>query len=482
VTHNEALESIDATPPSSPPPATPAAGGDAPAAAAPAPTPPPASPPGAARDDLLDSLGRRFRGASLKLEFELRTAVTRQIFHRDFVYVSRQLHALEASRRVQGIDRQLLRDALGAIGRRADAARTLLLLCAAEARALIAVHGHGEADVAFARATRLGATIVSPHARSFLELLGQADDALIQLEKAWLLGLLDPTTKAREAADCRRALMGFKEMVRHQRHVVGLHVREVNAARRQAQQAAAANEPRAAETPAAQSGSTAPEDDRPAQAPVDARPDGDGYSASSAGWARAGAGREAIARDPDDSMPATDAATPGLRGGPVPGLRDARAANDGGARGDNAALAATGTTSADAHRPPDAEPTGDGRAWSPPPAQRRAANGASTDHRPADRPPANRRDCAGPPDQHRPPAEAGADRGPLPVPQPDQRRYAGPGSCESAAPTGAIDACAADRAVGANGGRPARRPAWADEPPSDSAPGRAAEGGESAST
>lgn len=183
-------------------------------------------------DDLLASLGRRFRGATLRLGFELRTAIARQVFHRDFVYVSQQLHALEASRRVQGIDRQVLRDALAAVARRADAARTQLLLCASDARALIAAHGHAQADVEFERAAQLQATIVSPHARDFLDLLGQADDALTQVEKAWLLGLLEPAEKARQASDCRRVLHGFKEVVRQQRHVVGLHVRDVNAARR----------------------------------------------------------------------------------------------------------------------------------------------------------------------------------------------------------------------------------------------------------
>ena len=190
-------------------------------------------------DELLASLGRRFRGATLRLGFELRTAIARQIFHRDFVYVSQQLHALEASRRVQGLDRQVLRDALATVARRGDATRTQLLLCASNARALIAAHGHAQADVEFERPAQLQATIVSPHARDFLDLLGQADDALTQVEKAWLLGLLEPTERARQASDCRRVLHGFKETVRQQRHVVGLHVREVNAARRRF----AANDP-----------------------------------------------------------------------------------------------------------------------------------------------------------------------------------------------------------------------------------------------
>ncbi len=183
-------------------------------------------------DDLVASLGRRFRGATLKLDFELRTTVARQVFRRDFVYISQQLHALEASRRVQGIDRPRLKEALATVARCIDAVRALLLRCAADARALILLHGHAGADVEFARPTRLRATIVSPYARDFVDILGHADEALTQLERAWLLGLLHPAAKAQQASECRRALQGFKEIVRQQRHAIGAHVREVNAGRR----------------------------------------------------------------------------------------------------------------------------------------------------------------------------------------------------------------------------------------------------------
>lgn len=194
---------------------------------------PPAGAPGARRraphDDLLLALGRRFRGAALEVDFELRTATARQVFRRDFVYVSRQLHALESSRRVQALDRELLARALSAVEQRATAARAGLQRCAAEMQALIAPHADAAAPMQFARPVPLQATIVSPYARLFLELLTLADGALAQIEKAWLLGLVDPATKTRRATECRRALQGFKETARQQRHVVGEHVRRVNA-------------------------------------------------------------------------------------------------------------------------------------------------------------------------------------------------------------------------------------------------------------
>jgi hypothetical protein len=190
-----------------------------------------AAPGQAVHDELLMGLGRRFHGATLKLDFELRAPTTRQIFRRDFVYVSRQLHALEASRRVQGLDRQLLNDALMTVERHGELAKLALKKAADETLTLIALQGHGDAQVEFAP-TRLQATIVSPYARVFIDVLRQADDMLTQLERAWLLGLVDPATKAYRASDCRKVLHVFKEVVREQRHVVGAQVRDVNASRR----------------------------------------------------------------------------------------------------------------------------------------------------------------------------------------------------------------------------------------------------------
>ncbi|MET0382021.1 MAG: hypothetical protein ABW032_01225 [Burkholderiaceae bacterium] len=183
------------------------------------------------RDELIAGLGRGFRGAIFRLDVELHTTIARQIFRRDFVYVSQQLHALEASRRVQGLDRGLLDRALAAVATQAGAAKALLRQTASETDSLVAFRGHPGVRVEFARPTRFRATIVSPYAGSFLELLQIADETLAQLERAWLLGALAPDAKARRANACRRSLQDFKELVRQQRHLIGRHVREVNAVR-----------------------------------------------------------------------------------------------------------------------------------------------------------------------------------------------------------------------------------------------------------
>jgi hypothetical protein len=184
--------------------------------------------------DLLAGLGRRFRGPTLRMRFELRTSAARQIFRRDFVYVSQQLHALEASRRVQGLPREDLNEALAAVGRRIDAVRTSLLHSTEQTRDLIALHGHSSADVEFARPTELHATIVSPYARDFMDVLVHADAALGELERAWLLGLIEPTEKGRLVGECRKAVQGVKEIVRQQRQSIGAQVRELNAHRTEA--------------------------------------------------------------------------------------------------------------------------------------------------------------------------------------------------------------------------------------------------------
>ena len=191
-------------------------------------TPPQLAP----RDAELWLLARRTQGAALRLDFELRSALVRQVFRRDFVYVSRQLHGLEASRRVQGLDRACLDDALAALQHRADDVLALLRQVASELDATLAARAPEGARLAFARPARFQATIVSPTAHRYLALLIQADESLTRLEMAWLLGLVAPPHRSALLSDCRRALHGFKELACQRRQAIGERVREVNAQRR----------------------------------------------------------------------------------------------------------------------------------------------------------------------------------------------------------------------------------------------------------
>ena len=202
------------------------------------------------RDAELWQLARRSQGATLRLEFELRTAVVRQVFRRDFVYVARQLHGLEASRRVQGLDRACLNDALASLQQRADDVLALLRSIGADLQARIDASGPAGARLSFARAARFQATVVSPAAHRYLALLTQADDTLARLELAWLLGLVEPATRTGLVGDCRRALHGFKDLASQLRQAVGDQVREVNAQRRHGSGASAA----APDDPAGSSG------------------------------------------------------------------------------------------------------------------------------------------------------------------------------------------------------------------------------------
>ena len=193
----------------------------------------PDAPEHAPRDAELWLLARRTQGAALRLDFELRTALARQIFRRDFVYVSRQLHGLEASRRVQGLDRTCLDDALAALQRRADDIGALLAGMDADLQAAIDARGPAGARIAFARPARFQATVVSPVAHRYLGLLTQADATLARLEMAWLLGLVAPADRTALAGDCRRALKGFKDLAADRRQAVGALVRAINAWRRE---------------------------------------------------------------------------------------------------------------------------------------------------------------------------------------------------------------------------------------------------------
>lgn len=212
------------------------------AAASPADAPPSADPASAApasadpqrpaRDAELWLLARRSHGAALRVDFELRTTLVRQVFRRDFVYVSRLLHALQTSRRVKGLDRTCLDEALATLQRRADDVQTLLQDIQARLQACLAAHAPPTAQLAFARAARFQATVVNPAAHRYLGLLTQADDTLSHLEMAWLLGLVAPAERSALTSDCRRALNGYKDLVADRRQSVGTHVREINASRR----------------------------------------------------------------------------------------------------------------------------------------------------------------------------------------------------------------------------------------------------------
>ena len=158
----------------------------------------------------------------------------RQVFRRDFVYVSRQLHALEASRRVQGLDRASPQRRAGrAAAPRSTTCRPCCNASPPTCDAAIAAHAPAGARIAFARPARFQATIVSPIAHRYLALLTQADETLSRLEMAWLLGLAEPASRTALVSDCRRALHGFKDLACHERQAVGALVREVNAQRRE---------------------------------------------------------------------------------------------------------------------------------------------------------------------------------------------------------------------------------------------------------
>ncbi len=187
----------------------------------------------APRDAELWLLARRTQGAALRLDFELRTLLVRQVFRRDFVFVSRQLHALEASRRVQGLDRVRLDHALAELQHRADDVQRRLAALAAELEAAIAARAPAGARIAFARPARFQATIVSPAAHRYLALLVASDDTLARLEMAWLLGLVEPARRTALAGDCRRALHAFKDLACDRRTAVGAWVRELNAQRKE---------------------------------------------------------------------------------------------------------------------------------------------------------------------------------------------------------------------------------------------------------
>lgn len=185
------------------------------------------------RDAELWLLARRTQGAALRVDFELRTSLVRQVFRRDFVYVSRLLHALEASRRVQGFDRASLDDALATLQRCEEDVHELLDRIQADLAARVAAQARPDTQIAFAHPARFQATVVCAFARRHLALLMHADDVLADLERAWLMGVVEPATRTALAGECRRALHGYKDLACDRRAAIGAEVRRLNAQRRQ---------------------------------------------------------------------------------------------------------------------------------------------------------------------------------------------------------------------------------------------------------
>ena len=196
------------------------------------PSPPCAAAPGEDRrtppDNVLTGLGQPFHGAALQFEFDLATSLPRQIFRRDFVYLSRQLYALELSRRVTGLDRALLNAALAAVTRQMNTVGAMLRHCHERSRALSEAHGYANTVIEFKPRTAIRATLVSRYTRDFIGVLQQADAAMIELEKAWMLGLVSLSERDYRQKHCRHALRSIKEVVRQQRHRIGQEVRRIN--------------------------------------------------------------------------------------------------------------------------------------------------------------------------------------------------------------------------------------------------------------
>lgn len=175
----------------------------------------PSSP--AAQITIEDLFGNRFRGAVVQIDYELRTRSPRQMYKRDFVYLSRLLHSLDTYREIPIIDQTYLDDKEASVTKKIDAVKKLIGNKLREANALIAANAQKAYAIAHAKAIVCRAPIVSPYAREYMEILVDADKLYSQLDAAYMLGLITRPDKGRIESMVRQAIRSIAQVVRQAR-------------------------------------------------------------------------------------------------------------------------------------------------------------------------------------------------------------------------------------------------------------------------
>jgi len=179
--------------------------------------------------DACASFGRRQHDAVAPLELPLRAAATRHLLAHDFGEVSRQLLALESSRRIQGLHPRVSRAAFEAIAAKAREACAGLARCA---EALPACDDRQVPTGPPPAPTGPAANGLAPGAHAYVELLLQADRVLHRIEQAERRGLLAPSDSTRLVRACGAELLAFNDAVHQQQRIVSLHIRQLDAVAR----------------------------------------------------------------------------------------------------------------------------------------------------------------------------------------------------------------------------------------------------------
>lgn len=164
-----------------------------------------------------DLFGPGFRDGVLEMDYMLRTKVPKSMYRRDFVYLSRLLHAMDRYRGIRSADPVRLDEQETKVAHKLDNVSKLIKKRAKEGQALLEVHKTEAATITYPRAARYRAPIISPYAREFMEILTAADSVFADLEMLFLLGAIDRKQRGVIEFEVRRACRAISAVVRQVR-------------------------------------------------------------------------------------------------------------------------------------------------------------------------------------------------------------------------------------------------------------------------
>lgn len=174
-----------------------------------------------------DLFGPHFRDGVVELDYLLRTQNMKQLYKRDFVYISRMLYSVERYRKVSIVDQTKIDASEAIVTRKIDSVRKLLNSQLKQATALIEANAQVAHRISYPRAERYRAPLISPYAREFMELLVTCDEAASKLEAAYLLGLIEREKRSAVLMQMRKAIRTIAPTARQIRVELAKYMRRL---------------------------------------------------------------------------------------------------------------------------------------------------------------------------------------------------------------------------------------------------------------
>jgi hypothetical protein len=181
------------------------------------------------RVTVTELFGPNFRDGVVEIDYLLCTRGMKQMYRRDFIYLSRLLYALDRYRTISLVDQTKLDAVEQLVVRKLDNVRKLIAKHLKQAAALIEANEQKAHAISYPRSMRYRAPIISPYAREYMEVLSQADAVYAKLEISFLLGLIDRHTRSVTELEMRQAIRTINKTVRQMRVEMAKYVSSLRA-------------------------------------------------------------------------------------------------------------------------------------------------------------------------------------------------------------------------------------------------------------